>query len=442
MVKFLVFNLALISIFFFGSTGQANSFTEYLEVTYHSLECLRAPTGLLKDRAFFQEDRSNEQCPLDSPRNVDTSPTNIGLDLILQMELVNNPRYQVRATENIKKIITTLSTMPFHSTTGLFFNRYNQDNPQLVSQYYVSTIDNMHLYLALWTLSQEPFKNRLAAQIVERMNFKPLVDNSTDLLFGGLEYVNNTWAHADWSYSHMGSEARILYFLGHVLDLFSTKKSNINWIVETIRLQENREQLVLWDGGAFQLFLPELLVSESQYSDRFKKYFANYLDYIYSEQKRRKILTPAAHSASQILDEVDGDAYNGLSGSRALVSPLNRSLANKTFSTHWEEVMSPHALFLGALADPQRVLDSLIGLEKIYDGQIPFFSPKIGWFDGVYVEGNQVGRIVPAVLALDNLMIALTSARILGEKKQLLTALAISKNEKLRLKAERFFSFF
>lgn len=433
--------LALLAIFFFPNVSQARSFADYLAVTYQALECLRAPTGLLKDRAFFQAANANEECSLSTPKHAETSPTNIALDLILQMDLLKNPIYQERAAENLKRVLTTLSTMPFHAASGLFFNRYDQDNPQTVAQSYVSTVDNMHLYLALWTLSQEPFHNAVASALVRRMNFKSLVEESTGLLFGGLEYANDTWKPVGWTYRHMGSEARIGYFLGHVLDLFPTEMSPKNWIVEKIRLHENKEQLVLWDGGAFQLLLPELLVSESFYSAQFRTYFANYLDYIYFEQKRRNLLSPAAHSASQIL--VEGDAYNGFSGSRALVSRLNANLLDVGIAAHWEEIMSPHALFLAGLADWPRVLRSLVKLEQHFDlTQVPFYNQKLGWFDGVYVEGPQRGRIVPAILALDDLMIALVSVRILAEEKQLATALAISKNPKLRRKAESFFRMF
>src|SRR5258708_521807 len=93
----------LVLIFAAASESWANTLDEsstslyerYLGDTLNSLECLRAPHGLLRDKAVVLREKpgnlqQSENCPIRTLRDP-SSPTNIAFDLLIQLEL-----YQIR----------------------------------------------------------------------------------------------------------------------------------------------------------------------------------------------------------------------------------------------------------------------------------------------------------------------------------------------------------
>ncbi len=388
--------------------AQEELLKKYFYSTYYSLECMRSPDGLLFDKVFVTPE--SKVCALRPALYTDTSPTNIAFDLLVQIEALNEPALKSKATININNQLDLLSKFKYHSDSGLYFNRYQVVGNHVPTDYFVSSVDNAHLYLALWTLSQMSEFALLAKKLVSRMNLAIFHDPSTDLVAGGLELSQNGWKVVNWSYRYFGTEARTIYALAQALDLFSTQKLTKSFVAEIFLHPQWGELLGLWDGGTFQLLLPELLLNESEYSTQFKKWFHNYVNYIESEKSRRGLTVLPTHSACQV--SVEPDFYNGRLGTLGIVSSFNWDALQSSYRDLWEQVVSPHASFLLAMENSSRILPFIKDMEGISDGTFQFYHDHLGWMDGYYVQGNNKGHIVPTLLALDQTIIALTIARM------------------------------
>lgn len=388
---------------------------KYFFTTYKGLECMRHPSGLIMDKVLVtQEDKP---CPVTPGTYTDTSPTNLAFDLLVQVEALNDPLLFSRAMKNIRTTLKTVGELSYHVPSGLFFNRYRVDGDHRATDLFVSAVDNAHLYLALWTLSQAPYSFVRAQELLKRMDLAVFHDPGTDLAFGGIEWRNGQWRMVEWGYRYLGTEARTLYALAKAIDLFPTDKITKNLLAELFIDPQLGELFGLWDGGTFQLLLPELLIKESHYSTKFQKWSQNYLSFVEREKNRRGLDVLPTHSACQT--KAVPNQYNGRLGSLDLVSSFNLDSLFPAFRRVWEQVVSPHATFLAAMVDPDRVLPSLEAMENISDGSTLFYNKHVGWLDGVHVNGPSKGYLVASVLSLDQGMIALATAQMMAQDRML-----------------------
>lgn len=383
---------------------------KYFLKTYESMECMRSPSGLISDKVFVTED--DQPCPIVGGNYFDTSPSNIAFDLLVQVEALQEPSLQITALNNINNNLQVLSQLNYHKASGLFFNRYQVEGSHFPTDLFVSSVDNSHLYLAIWTLSQSPYAFPLAQDLLKRMNLAVFHEPANDLAYGGLEFINNHWHLVAWGYRYFGTEARTLYALAAALDIFPTGKVAKNLVAEIFVDSQIGELFGLWDGGTFQLLLPEILFKESHYSSQFGQWFQNYLSFVEREKARRSLNVLPTHSACQI--QAQPDLYNGHLGTLSLVSTFNTDALFPSFRSIWEQVVSPHAAFLLGAVDPERVLPQIEAMETISDGPTSFYNSRIGWLDGLHVTGPLKGKIVSSVLALDQAMIALSVSQMMA----------------------------
>jgi hypothetical protein len=404
--------LVVLSLLWFDALAGPESLVmrRYFVSTYQSLECMRGKDGLLMDKVFVTNE--NKPCPVVPAPYVDTSPSNIGFDLLVQAEALRDSILYRRALNNINTTLMTLSKMSYHVDSGLFFNRYRVDGTLIPTDLFVSSVDNVHLYLALWTLSQPPYSFEVARDLLQRMNLSVFHEPNTDLAYGGIEYRHGQWKLVGWGYRYLGTEARTIYALGRALQIFPTARTSDNVVAELFVHPNLGELFGLWDGGTFQLLLPELLLKESQFSKKFNQWFHNYINFVEAEKTRRGLAVLPAHSACQI--RAIPDDYNGHVGSLSLVSTFNLEALIPSIRDIWEQVVSPHALFLMATVDPQRLFPEIRGMESLTDGHKTLYHQELGWLDGLHVNGSANGHIVPALLALDQTIIALSLIQLMS----------------------------
>jgi hypothetical protein len=403
--------------------AQTAQYDRYLEGTLASLDRMRMPNGLIVDKV--------QAIPGENGRiryetlNANTSPTNMGLDLLIQLELLRDPARNRQAAANLLRMIGTLEKMQRHPETGLYYSWYEAENAQ-PKQRNVSSVDNIHLALALWAASKsapDEESRRRAERLFQKMDFSAFLDEKTGLIGGNLQFQmkdgKETWFREPWNYSNFGAESRSIYGLTHALGLMRKKgseavleKSPKNIRVEVARTPDG-EILRTWDGGAFQLLLPRLLIREDQYSPSMQKFFRNYADHVLAQRERESIPLPASYSACNfgVDDEPERfsgvPSYVGKAGSPALVSADHQEFRGESHRKDWDRVVTPHAIFLAAATNPGAFSNSLSKAEKL-GSQDRLYEPEVGWMDGIHVRQEHRGKVIPVQLSLDQSMIALS----------------------------------
>lgn len=419
------------------------TYQRWLDATLRSLDCMRQKDGLIAD-AVSQELLSDGPCPVKVLNSL-TSPTNIGFDLLILLQQ-NSPL--------LAKTLSIVEKLQIDNDSGLFYNWYDSRPPFEVRYPYLSSVDNFHMALALWVIAnehQDPLIRVRAKTVLDRMNFSKFLYQDTQLVRGGLSET--------WAYKHFGTEARSIYSAGWPMGIFKKEQTvgektilvpseqtseqhetmlNSLWF-EVAQLpieQRTIESLSTWDGGVFQLFLPELLVGESSRSFKFKTYFDNFSRFVESETKRRGLPVPAAHSASQFcISECEGiPQYNGKAGSLKLASKFNNDPAKPGYENMWEAVFTPHAAILTLLAS-----DRLVHMLKQAETLPGLYDARIGWADGYWTGAPRQNEVVPAQLALDQLMIALTLSRLVSDDNQSISQRALNKNADVKRKLNQFY---
>lgn len=418
-------------------------YRRWLDATLRSLNCMRQKDGLIAD-AVSQELLTDGPCPV-KLLNSNTSPTNIGFDLLILFQ-ENSPL--------LSPTLAAVEKLQVDPDTGLFYNWYNSQAPFEVRYPYLSSIDNFHMALALWVLANDhhdPSIRSRAKVLFDRMNFSKFLYQDTQLVRGGLSET--------WAYKHFGTEARSIYSAGWPMGIF--KKQTIEqgkavespfeqtpeqrktmlgslWfeVAELPIEQRTIDSLATWDGGAFQLFLPELLVGESSRSFKFKNYFDNFSRFVENETRRRGLSAPAAHSASQFcITDCEGvPRYNGKAGSLKLASKFNNDPKTPYLGSMWEAVFTPHAGILTLLAS-DRLLHMLTQAESLPG----LYDSRIGWADGYWVGAPRQNEVVPVQLALDQQMIAMTLSRLLSDDNQSVSQRALNRNSAIKSKLNQFY---
>ena len=403
-----------------GPIAEAKSgvYWRYFQDTYASLKCLRGDNGLILDKVVISHKSPGQACPI-ARSFAETSPTNIGFDLLTHAAADQMGYQRGFARKTIDRILAVLSFLEYEKTSGLFFNRYSATGVPRPTQLDISSVDNLHLALALWTISRQfpgTVRAGKAKSLLARMDFSGFYRPKTGLLAGDL-------VHA-WSYSFFGSESRSIYAVGWALGLirdphfldkaFAHLKSEV--FCQVVRSKPH-PILKVWDGGAFQLLLPQTLISESSYSAQLAKMFRNYGEYILAEGQRLGLSVPAAYSASGAgVDGVscgsDVYCYNGKAGSPALVPSQNGDLTEPQMNAQWDAVFTPHAAILAAQMDPPKFTASLYRSERLSTDGFALYERGLGWMDGYRVKSPYRHSVIPVLLSLDQEMIALSLANI------------------------------
>ncbi len=437
----------------FSETGRAgldqpvsNSiYQRYLQDTIDGLERMRSPrSGILYDKIEVEALANGDERLW--VINESTSPTNIALDLVL----LADGRGQNDARAKILRILQHLAIMPFHEESGLFFSWYLAAQPETVTGYDISSIDNLHLAQALWVLGHRFVGTQigaLATQIFERMDFSLFYDSTQDKIGGELTFKDGKWKLASYRYDQLGSESRQLLTLGWALRLFK-KISDEDFLkaVDNLAFEWFYPPpgalfgpiLKTWEGGAFQLLLPELWIGEHLYSPQLRESFKNYARATTVEARRRGLPLPAAHSAANYTTEIDRrfgnivPSYVGKAGSLFLVNSGNRAVDEPRYRNFWEAVVTPHAVFLAAYANPSLIFPYLESAEKLRSGPHPIYRRGLGWMDGFWVQPPFAGEVVNVQLSLNQGMIALVLQSMMDPSYLSISAETYYRNPEVR----------
>lgn len=228
---------------------------------------MRAPSGFIADTVLLTS-------PTLHHWKSDAAPTDLALDLIVQAGLAPT---DAQARTRLDAVVRGLTALPFHAKTGLFHRLYRFPQPGTitVSDADLSSVDNLHLALALWTVSRlyagTPVGGE-AERLFARMDFSIFLDEKTGLISGNVhDEKPQSWVY------HFGSEARSLYSVGYALGLFRRAGADefLERAMRRVPLEVaeigGRRILRTWDGGVFQLLLPPVLWGEDLFAPELAK---------------------------------------------------------------------------------------------------------------------------------------------------------------------------
>ncbi len=404
-----------------ASFREAKQISDYLLDTVSSLETLRGKNGIVADASWVQAQK-NAPATI-RILNENTSPSNIAVDLLVHTEIVLRGIQINDSAKTLSRALDTLSLLKRHVPTGLFFGWYSTKIEGDVMVQNLSSIENIHLALALWTI-KESFPNssmgKQAKTLFESMDFSIFYEERTGLIGGNFRYIQGQWVRDKYNFDYLGSEARILYSVGWALGVFKKYGGSTDFVkkaLENIVFEKtesgNGSLLKLWDGSAFQLLFPKIFAGEEQDSPVLKKMHATLGQHMVSEGARRGLSVPASHSpgVNKIITLNENSAialYNDKAGNKNLVSAFNKDLDYPPFNRNWDQTFTPYALFMAATANPSLLLPLLENLKKIKSGDDNLYLPGLGWMDGYNISGDFNEQVVPAQLAINQGMIGLS----------------------------------
>jgi hypothetical protein len=411
--------IATLVLFFAGICSSAaqltasehRQFEKYREATIKSIEVMREPNGLVNDESFVSG------CHSQVTAN-QTTPTNIGLDVINQLDLLSDPKHRKQALNNLNHMMKTLSGMQTHSS-GLFFSMYSTKDRVKPTNKDVSSVDNIHLALALWSASKigeakspKPEFTEMAEKILGKMNFA--VFTTPNGMMGGNLNAKKHWRLDDFRYDYLGSEARSISALVNALGLAKpAADGQTPWPVKVPKYHElyspsDHPILKTWDGGAFQLFLPQMLLNEEQFSSKdsvLVDSFDNYAAHALQVAKDRDYQLPAIFSASDRgvgrTPESHEKTYNGKMGSKELAASTNDELKQSSVS---EDTVTIHGVFMAATRSPHEygaALKKMEDLHSLSKPTVPLYCKNLGFMDGYRVKGADAHEVVSTQFSLD-----------------------------------------
>lgn len=433
-------------LFLTQNTFSAN-LNKWRDGTLSSLDKMRVDTSLINDGLILETRPNDQWTPVLS--ELTTSPTNLGLDLILQLDILEHADFtedqKAIALSKIDSQLNSLAELPFEANSGLFFGWYNPQNKKVLFGN-LSSVDNIHLAFALWTAKErleDPIAQKKAEALFKRMNFSIFFDSEKKLIIGNLlPDANGGWKSEGYYYSNYGSEARSIYILSYVLGLFDNQGKD--WITDSLNhlnfeLSASRKNIRLWDGGAFQLFLPDLLISERTYSSSMQEFFKSYAQNMKELGKNYPAEIPAAHSACFFKDHEERFFYNGNAGLLSETSQENRNSQNPKNVALWEAAFTPHALLLASLDLEANDLNKLEKLENITENGLSFFRDDLGWLDAWQWKSNSGLQLVNLQIALDQLMLVLSLNRLSSADKLSVSARALKENPLSQARLSRYY---
>lgn len=425
------------------SSAEARTGQPFALASFAGLEAMRNSLGMISNSAVIKgKFRASALKVFDNTFGA----TDVGLDLLVQMSALEVPELRARAEYNIHQILGVLARIPRHGS-GLFFRWYRPSEGgswASVSDDDVSSIDNLHLALALWTASQRLVKKLpgLSAQarcLYSAFDFTPFFDVERKLIGGNLRRKNGSWELEGYRY-HLGSEARSLYFLGYALRLFKNVKdvdllSSIAIApLESID-KEGTALFKVWDGALFQLFLPALLIDEQRYHPGWRAAHVKVWRQLMNG-KEQPCLPPAMSSATLVGVSFSSDteeplslSYTGKAGHAWLKETSN---PDEVF----ENLFVPHAALLAGLENQEEALALLAQVEKCFSSHlVPAFLPQYGFVSAVRLELNS-GVTVPGAVGVDKTIEALSLFTYLSSDRVSPCAAALQGNRSARLRLE------
>jgi hypothetical protein len=463
-------NLLVIGLLTFGSVAHADYKTScdvvlsgaksatsiqiqtYLEDTLRGLEQMRGANGFLEDTVWI-ESLPNQSIKV-HVLNGNTSPSNIAVDLLVQIDRVRNPNSKDVAYRKIDRVLNLLSQVRYHELTGLFFSRYSTEPEVAVTDFSVSSIDNFHLALALWTIGETFPETAIASKaqrLFARMDLSVFYHPDSGLIGGNLRHEHGRWTREQYSFAHFGSEARILYSAGWALGLFRKfpiSKTSTRKAISALKLEvfnsPNGEILKLWDGAAFQLFFPKLFVGEENYSSSIGRIFESTADFMISEGERRHLPVPAAHSAGRIrVKDVDStsdeSAYRDKAGNLSLIASDNNDRRDPYLRKNWSATFAPNALMMASTTNPDKIIPLFANMMNMSSGSDRFYRAGMGFMDGLHVQESLLGEVVPVQLSLNQGVTALSLLAMASPDGMTASARALNKNKLVRSRLQYFY---
>ena len=367
-----------------------DQYRRYLQDTLTSLEMMRGKTGLVKDSIWVCWDPDLQKTNFKDTEEL-TSPTNIGLDLILLSQQITIQGGGGTAQATLAKVLQTLSTIDYHHSNGMFFRTYWPDTAK-PADINLSSVDNLHLAFGLWVTDRalrdiDPALAATARQLFNRMDFSDFFNEKTNLVGGNMRPVGENpsrrikgdpqgaYKRDAFDYKYFGSEARSLYTLAWALGLYRTAAKNIadfdnrllekgipGTIAEITASNGKNSSLNLlrtWDGGGFQALLPSVLMREEVYSPILGKLHHNYAERLLNDADTFGV--PAAHSASAFgvrglrifhsgnaLFDERLPIYNGAAGHIDMVATMHEDVKDPNVRAYWELAYTPHPAFMAA----------------------------------------------------------------------------------------------
>jgi hypothetical protein len=378
-----------------GLSGERRAqYSRYLKDTLASLESMRGKTGLIKDSIWVCWDRDLKKPNFRDTEEL-TSPTNIGLDIILltQRTLVAEGTGEdaASAQRTLRKVMHTLDSIPYHHANGMFFRTYWPDTGK-PADINLSSVDNLHLAFGLWVVAKsfrdaDPGVSAIAKRLFERMDFSDYFNLKTNLIGGNMRPIGEDPSKREkgdpqgefirdaFDYKYFGSEARSLYALGWALGLYRKAKNEIADFdqrlltdgiegtlaeIATLNYPDGPLRVLrTWDGGGFQALLPAVLVREELYSPILRGLHRNYAQRLLNDAESLGV--PASHSASAFGVRGlrlfrSGDKkfnegltiYNGAAGHIDMVATMHEDVKDPRVRAYWDLAYTPHPAFMAA----------------------------------------------------------------------------------------------
>ena len=155
-------------------------------------------------------------------------------------------------------------------------------------------------------------------------------------------------------------------------------------------------------------------------------FFRRETDFILAKTISENDPLPAAYSACQLGEREDlrcddDPCYNGKAGIPELVSSANDDFRDPAQRSRWDIAVPAYAILLAATVDPNRFEPPLARAENLGAPDV-FYRPGLGFADAYFVKGPKAGRVVPAILALDQAISALALRAMLAPDGRALSA--------------------
>jgi hypothetical protein len=397
-------------------------FEQYRSDSVQGMEALRGNNGFPVDTVWVKNrtDGSRQVEKL----NIATSPTNLAVDLLIQAELLENPQTRESAQARLQKTVLALSQVQIHEETGLFFSRYSAESADArVMDDCVSSIDNLHLAIALWTVARvgtDHKTSELAQKLFNRMDFSVYYNADKGLIGGNLREEKGLWFREAYDLANLGSEGRLLYSAGWAMGLFRNVKDDkafLDKAIKNLKLEYSKttegKLMRLWDGSAFQLYFPRIFASEQIYSQRLKENFVNLGNFMINQGQQLNLPAPAAFNAIRVGTveaqfQGTGSIYRDKSGNPELISSDNQDVHDPVLAANWDATVAPSAMLMAAAANPNRWAPILGKVESVQSGPDPLYVSGLGWMEGFHVKGPMQGQVVASQLSLNQGMITLS----------------------------------
>jgi hypothetical protein len=444
----------------------AATLREYAQATWHSLEAMIPPDGVLI------ADNMNA----DGALGLYTSPTNIGLQMTgivaaRELGFISSDA----ARNRLADILAALAQLERHAESGQFYNWYDPATGDLLRRWpssndtvcpFLSSVDNGWLAAALMTVrAAVPELAQDANRLLEPMDFGFYYDPQAGLLRGGywppdMQPDNSSCARGftGHHYGTLNSEPRIASYIGialgqvpatHYFRMARTFPDDCAWGWQEMRpvgrevrylapaagsddgnptpvivfegVYTYQDMLIVpsWGGSMFEALMPTLFVPEAAWGPR--SWAINHPRYVQAQIAHGLVeaqygywgFSPASNPADGYR-EFGVDAL-GMS-TDGYASDLASTLVDYGFAgcgrnevsipdaaDYVSGVVTPHASFLALEFAPDAALDNLARLRADFD----LYDEQYGFYDSVRVDTGGAAR---RFLALDQGMTLLAIA--------------------------------